>query len=319
LSKAVEFDPGIVGRMVWGSLYKPNTKDFDGNPMTIKKGVDAGKPTQRFEFGLAVPKTQAHFANEPGWGQLIWSTAHAAFPGLPALMEPLGSDAFSWKITDGDATAIPKKSKSKVRPCDREGYAGHWVLKFSSSFPPKVYSALNLDNIVPLDGVDAIVPGYVIQVVGSVAGNTGNSPGIYLNHAGIALRGYQPEIRTAGVDVTKFGGGALPAGTSTLPVGAPAGAIPAAPAPSAAPAAPMPAAPAPAAPAPSAAAPAPVPVMPAPSFAGAPVAPAAPPPPNAAAAAPPPASRPPHKGVPYESYVKAGWTIDQLRADGYAG
>ena len=117
-----------VGRIVWGDLYVPNTKDFDGNQMTIKSGPDAGKPTQLYQFGLAVTKTQAHFANEPGWGQLAWAVAHAAFPGgdKSVAMSP----DFSWKIEDGDSKTIGVKSKSKVRPCDREGYKGCWIIRF---------------------------------------------------------------------------------------------------------------------------------------------------------------------------------------------
>lgn len=305
-TKAVEFT-SPVGRIVWGSLYEPNTKDFDGNPLTIKKGPDAGKPTQRYEFGLAVPKTQAHFANEPGWGQLVWATAHAAFPNGEASRAD-----FSWKITDGDSAVIPPKSKSKVKPCDREGFKGHWVLKYSSSFAPKIYDARDINNPVLLEGKDAIVPGYAVQVISSVAGNTGNSPGIYLNHAAVGLRAYLPEIRTGGVDVTGKFGGALPPGASTVPAaGFSAPSAPAAaPAPSAGLPPPLAAAPAPAAAAPTA-------VVPAPSLVGIPTASAAPLPPPAAP--PAPVSRPPHKGIPFDSYVAAGWSIEQLRADGYAG
>lgn len=309
-NKAAEFDPGIIGRMVWGSLYTPNTKDFDGKPRTVKSGPDAGKPTQRYEFGLAVPKTKPHWAHEPGWGQLIWTTAHAAFPGGD--QSPAMRPDFSWKITDGDGAVVSLKSKSKIPPNQREGYPGHWVLTFSSAFAPEIYDARDLGNIVKLEGKDAIVPGYVIQVVGSVAGNTGQSPGVYLNHRGVALRAYLPEIHTGGVDTSKFGGTVSIPGASTLPQGnaaLPGPAAPqtaAAPPPAASPAAmPQPAAP------PAAA----VPVTPAPSLVGIP---GAPPPPGAVPAAPP-ASRPPHKGLPFDQWVAAGWTLEQMRADGYAG
>jgi hypothetical protein len=315
-SKAVEFTTP-PGQLVWGSLYEPRGTDFDGNPLLYKKGVDAGKPYVMYDFGVAIPKTQAHFANEPGWGQLAWATAHAAFPGGDK--SPAMSTEFSWKITDGDSTKIPAKSKSKVAPCDREGHKGCWILKFSSQFAPKIYDARDVNSPVLLEGKDAIVPGYVVQVVGTMAGNTGNSPGIYLNHAAVGLRAYLPEIRTGGVDVTGKFGGALPAGASTVPA---AGfAPPVVPAPAAAPApawTPPPAGLAlPPHPAPAAA---PTAVVPAPGIVGIPTAPAAPPAPSAAPAAPaPPAVRPPHKGIPIDSYFAAKWTIEQLRADGYTG
>ena len=310
--KPVEFT-SPVGRIVWGSLYEPNTKDFDGKPMVVKSGPDAGKPTQRFEFGVAFPKTQAHFGNEPGWGQLLWNTAHAAFPGNATLQEPLDRGAFSWKITDGDSTAIPPKAKIKVRPCDREGYPGHWVVKFSSSYPPKIYDARDVNAPVLLEGKDAIVPGYAVQVIGSVVGNSGASPGIYINHAAVGLRAYMPEIRTSSIDVTGKFGGALPVGATTVPAaGFAAPAVPGAPpAASAVPAAPAytPAAP-PAGP---------TAVVPAPAIMGIPAAPAVPAPPGAPAAPAAPVSRPPHKGIPIGSYFAAGWSEAQLRADGYAG
>jgi hypothetical protein len=296
-----------VGRIVWGDLYVPNTKDFDGNPMTIKSGPDAGKPTQLYQFGLAIPKTQAHFANEPGWGQLAWAVAHAAFPGGDKSVAT--SRDFSWKIDDGDSTVISTKSKSKVRPCDREGYKGCWILRLSSSFAPKIYDARDPANPVPLHEVGAVVPGYYVQVVGTMAGNTGKSPGIYINHGAVGLRAYGAEIKSAGIDVSGKFGGAVPAGASTVPTASTA-------IPSPTPAAPAPAYVPPAAPAPAPAA-APTAVVPAPGVVGIPTAPAAPAAP--AAAPPPPVSRPPHKGIPVDSYIAAGWTIEQLRADGYVG
>lgn len=306
-TKAVEFTTP-PGQMVWGSLYEPRETDFDGNPLLYKKGVDTGKPYVMYDFGVAIPKTQAHFANEPGWGQLAWATAHAAFPGGDQSAAMRGD--FSWKITDGDSTVIPPKSKSKIAPVNREGHKGCWILKFSSQFAPKIYDSRDVNNPVILEGNNAIVPGYVVQVIGTMAGNTGNSPGIYLNHAAVGLRAYLPEIRTAGVDVTGKFGGALPPGATTMPAAA---TLPPQPAPMAAlppAAAPLPAA----APRPAAA---PTAVVPAPGIVGIPT--AAPPPAMAPAAPRPPVSRPPHKGIPIDSYFVQGWTIEQLRADGYAG
>lgn len=298
-----------AGRFVFGDLYEPETEDFDGNPLVIKNGVDKGKATQLFVIGLAIPKTQAHWGNEPGWGQAIWAAGHAAFPGGEA-QQP----TFSWKIYDGDATAIPPKSKSKVRPCDREGWKGCWVLRLQSAFAPAIYNALtNPENPVPMNDVNAVRPGYVIQVVGTVKGNTGSSPGVYLNHSAVGLRAYLPEIITRGVDVKGKFGGAVPAGASTMPA---ASTLPA-PAPNAAPAPSTALPPVPAAPPPAAA---PTAVVPAPAIMGIPTAPAAPIAPSAPAAAPPPpTTRPPHKGIPINAYFAQKWTIEQLRADGYTG
>ena len=304
MSNAVELTTP-PGRFVFGDLYDPETEDFDGNPLVIKSGADKGKATQLFVIGLALPKTQAHWGNEPGWGQAIWAAGHAAFPGGEASRAD-----FSWKISDGDATTIPPKSKSKIRPCDREGWKGCWVLRLQSSFAPAIYNALaNPENPTPMNDKDAVRPGYVIQVVGTVKGNSGASPGVYLNHNAVGLRAYLPEIITRGVDVKGKFGGAVPAGASVMPAAAtmPATPAPASPAPPAA--APPPAAPAVAAP--------PTAVVPAPAVVGIPAAPL--PPAARPAAPPPPAARPAHKGLPVDSYIAAGWTIDQLRADGYGG
>lgn len=294
------------GRFVFGDLYDPEKEDFDGNPLVIKNGVDKGKETQLFVIGLAIPKTQAHWANEPVWGQAVWATGHAAFPGGEA-----SGATFSWKIYDGDSQVIPPKSKSKIKPCDREGWKGCWVLRLQSAFAPAIYNALtNPENPVPMNDKDAVRPGHVIQVVGTVKGNTGSSPGVYLNHIAVGLRAYLPEIVTRGVDVKGKFGGAVPAGASTMPAAATLPA--AAPAPSAPAPAPAPAAPAPAA--------APTAVVPAPALVGIPTAPAAPAAPAAAPPAPAaPVSRPPHKGIPFDSYIAQGWTIEQMRADGYVG
>ena len=314
-------------RFVFGDLYEPETEDFDGNPLVIKNGVDKGKPTQLFVIGVAIPKTQAHWGNEPGWGQAIWQAGFAAFPGTyepGPNQSPAARPDFSWKIYDGDSQVIPPKSKSKIRPCDREGWKGCWVLRFQSSFAPAIWNALtNPENPTPLNEVNAVRPGHVIQIVGTVKGNTGSSPGVYLNHSAVGLRAYLPEIITRGVDVKGKFGGAVPVGASTMPAAAaiPAGTPPTVPAPAvAAPPFQAPyvasaAAPAPAAP--------PTAVVAAPAVMGIPTAaavPSAPPAPAAAPAAPPPpATRPPHKGFPLESYLAQGWTIEQLRADGYTG
>lgn len=306
---AVELTPP-PGRFVFGDLYDPETENFDGEPLVIKNGADKGKPTQLFVIGLAIAKTQVHWGNEPGWGQAIWAAGHAAFPGGEA-----SRGDFSWKIYDGDSTVIPPKSKSTVRPCDREGWKGCWVLRLQSAFAPAIYNAItNKENPPPMNEVNAVIPGYVIQVIGTVKGNTGKSPGVYLNHNAVGLLGYMAPIITRGVDVKGKFGGALPAGASTMPTAAaiPAAASPAAPAPAAAVAAPPPVPAAAAAP-PVAAAP-PTAVVPAPGLVGIPA--AAPPPPAAPA---PAAARPAHKGIPIEGYFAQGWTIEQLRADGYTG
>lgn len=312
-----------TGRLVWGSLYKPRTTDYDGNPLTIKNGPDAGKPTQRYEFGLAVAKTPAdaqHWAYSE-LGKKIWAVGHAAFPGGQAQRPD-----FAWKVVDGDSTVPNKKGN---RPCDKEGFPGHWVFTFSSSFAPRIYNANGTQQILE-EG--AVKIGWFVQVFGSVAGNTGATPGVYLNHGMVALQGYGPEI-AQGPDPTQagFGGGPAPAGMSATPVGAiPTNGTPAAPGAPAAPAAPVatlppaptlpaiPGAPAaPVAPAVTAVAPHPAIMQPPVAPPAAPAAPAALPTPPAPPAAVGPQMTAKAAGQTYAAFIAAGWTDAQLRAEGY--
>lgn len=332
-----------IGRFLWGSMHEPQTKDADGNPLVIKSGPDAGKPTQRYAFGLGIKKSpgQQHWAQKPAdwdtnpelgpklgeWlGAAIWIVGHGAFPNGQAQRPD-----FSWKVTDGDSTVPNKKG---VKPCDREGYPGHWVFAFSSTYAPR---CVNGTGTAPQEA-KAIKPGHFIQVMGTVDGNESTqNPGVYVNHTYVAHSGFGKEIIT-GPDPSQvgFGGNLRPEGMSDVPVGGVAGApavpgVPslpgAAPAPVATPA-PLPAAPLPtAAPAPTPAsapaaaptpAPAPVAVMPHPGIlnGGA----GAPPPPAVPAPAPAPVRQMTAKagGLTYEQFMATpGWTDELLRAQGY--
>lgn len=258
-----------VGRFVGGSVTKPQTTDAEGRPLVYKTGADAGKPRTSYFIAIAVPKgAETHWAQTP-WGADIWNTGHQDFPQGQA-----DHPAFAWKVEDGDST-LPNKSNKKN--CDREGYAGCWILKFSSSFPSHTYNSDGSAKIEP----DSIKPGYFIQINGDVAGNGSmQQPGVYLNHKMIALAAYGPEI-VYGPDATEAGFGAspLPAGAmATPPAGfAPPQAPAATPAPAKAPIAPPP--------------------PPAPAFLQ------VPPP-----AAPAHVMLPPANGATYEQMIAAGWT-----------
>lgn len=291
------------GRLVQGDLYTPQTKDQQGNPLVVKTGANAGKPTQKFFFAVAIPKApgETHWANT-AWGQQIWAAGHTAWPQGQAQ-----SAAFAWKIEDGDS-AIPNKVGRKN--CDREGFPGNWIVNFSSSFAPKIYTANGEQAILE---VGAVKLGYYVEVFGTVTSNeNASNPGMYVNHSMVALRGYGAEIRT-GPDpkAAGFGRSALPVGASAAPVGA--ASFPAAAA------APAPAAPPPPAAAPATvAAPAPTAVAPAPSFIAPPApggVPAAPPPPAAAPVGPQMTAK--AAGQSYAAFIANGWTDANLRAHGY--
>lgn len=325
-----------VGRIVMGSLYDPSTTDAEGKPLVVKTGPNAGQPRVNYFFALAIPKgAEPHWAHTP-WGQQIWNVGNIAHPNAAQ------SPAFAWKIEDGDSMIPNKKGR---KPCENEGWRGHWILKFSGGFAPKVYQQEGAGYVQVMQK-DFCKPGYFVEVAFSVEGNGSTSqPGVYLNHSMVCFRAYGQEI-TFGPDVASAGFGAapLPAGASMTP---PAGAIPMPQAPAAAPALPgapvgyapppvpgaaptmplppgLPVAPAPLpqggsvpmpyAPVPGA--PAPIPVTPNPGFVQVP-------PPAPAPMAPPPAPSIPVRqmtaaaqGIPYESYVAQGWSDAQLVQNG---
>jgi hypothetical protein len=270
-----------VGRIVQGSLYDKQTKDFDGNLLVVKTGLNAGQPRISYFFALAIPKgTETHWALTE-WGKQIWAVGHAAFP-----VAAQRSD-FAWKIDDGDSTIPNKRNR---RPCDQEGFRGCWVLKLSQGFQVK---CCNADGSVLITEPGAIKCGYYVQVNLNVASNDNqNNPGVYLNPAIASLQGYGPEI-VVSIDpaAAGFGKAVLPPGASATPVGefTPPATV-----------APQPAA---TAPPPAAAVPAvPHPAMMTASAPGGSMTTAAPPPPTAAKTMTAKAS------APYDAYIKQGWT-----------
>ena len=317
-----------VGRIVMGSLYDPSTTDAEGKPLVVKTGPNAGQPRVNYFFALAIPKgAEPHWAHTP-WGQQIWNVGNQAFPNAAQ------SPAFAWKIEDGDSQIPNKKGR---KPVENEGWRGHWVLKFSGGFAPKVYQQEGAGYVQVMQK-DFCKPGYFVEVAFSVDGNGSQSqPGVYINHSMACFRAYGPEI-SFGPDVASagFGQSALPAGASMTP---PAGAIPMPQAPAGVPQMPgvpgAPLVPANAAYAPPAgvpqvpgapvgsyattaypSSPAPIPVTPNPGFVQVP-------PPAPAPMAPPPAPAAPVRqmtaaaqGVTYEAYVAAGWSDAQLVQNG---
>lgn len=251
-----------AGRMIGGNLDKlfPRT-EANGKPKIDRDG----KPEMQCSIGVAIPKTHPQERwMDTQWGQVIYQTGAQAHPQLVA------SPAFSWKITDGDSQLPNKKGK---RPCDQVGHAGHWVIWFSQGWLPK---RCNSDGSVELPE-GSIVPGYYIQVFGSVAGNKlvpNGTPGVYLNPIAVALVGEGDKI-ASDVDTTVIGfGAALPAGARQVTAAVPAFQAPAAP------------------------------VAPAPAF----MAPPAPAAKQMTAKA---------GGASYESFVANGWTDEAMRKEGY--
>lgn len=200
-----------VGRIVMGNLYKGNDKDVDGKPRVVKSGPNAGQPTIQFFFALAIPKNpgETHWA-QTTWGKQIFAVGSQAFPNAAQ------SPAFAWKIEDGDSTIPNKKGR---KPIETEGFAGNWILKFSSGFAPKIYRVEG-SGYVPETTPDYVKPGYFVEVNFTVDGNgSQQQPGVYVNPNIVMFRGYGPEI-VSGPDVSAcgFGQAPLPPGASVVPL-----------------------------------------------------------------------------------------------------
>lgn len=306
------------GRLIMGSCYKGSDKDSKGQPRVVKSGPNKGQPSTQYFLGVAIPKRGEQHWSQTDWGQKILAVGAAAFPGF------YQNPAFAWKVDDGDST-VPNKSNK--RPCDSEGAPGHWIVKFSSQFAPKVYQQPSPGTFVEVSTPDAVKTGYWVQVSGNVAGNRSTeSPGVFVNHGMVLFTRVDAEIKSGPDAATAFAGAtvsqALP-GAAAVPF---AGAAPAMPGLPAAPALPVAAA-APALPV----AAAPVAVMPHAGFLGgapglpAPGQPAAMPMAPAMQAAPMPPAVPATpaltpagaaSGFTYAQYRASGWTDDQLRANG---
>lgn len=313
----IPFNTG-VGRFIGGSCYEGQTVNEKGEQLIYGSGAKKGQPRTDYSVGIAVRKTQQHWANEP-WGAAIWKEGHEAWPNGQAQRPD-----FAWKIVDGDSTIPNKKG---VKPCDRNGYPGHWILWFTGTDAPNV--AVAISGPAQWNNQPGVcMPGDYIEISGSVVSNESDqTAGVYLNYAAVCLRGYHPDgrISAAKIDLATagFGQSALPAGAVMQPAGG--NALPAAAPPvpgaslSTAGASPVPVPSAPVASAP----PAPVGVAPNPAILGAPppvAVPSAPVPLPVVQTPPAPVAAAPRmlkNGGVYDDWIKAGWTDETLRNAGH--
>lgn len=206
---AKEFILFPVGRLVQGSLYKPNTTDAENRPLTYKSGPNLGKPRVDYYLAVAIRKNGESHWSQTEWGAKIYNVAVSSWPNGQH-----NSPNFAWKILDGDSTIPNSKGR---KPCENEGFAGHWILKFSGAFAPSIYSAKGTEQITEPDFVNL---GDYIQMYGSVDSNDSNQqPGVYLNHSKVAFAGYGERIEM-GIDAKDigFGQSPLPLGASTVPL-----------------------------------------------------------------------------------------------------
>ena len=208
-----------VGRIVSGNPAKKEVKtDFHSRKPII--GED-GQPIYQWRCSIAFPKEEF---NNSVW-PLLQQEAATLYPnGTPP--------EFSWKVIDGDSPACPKGSNVPYNT--REGYPGHWVVKFSTqAFAPGVYKYENgayrqmTENEVHCG--DYVVPNVTIKA------HNNNDGGLYFNpnmfkHVGygqiiVSASGGNPEEAFGNTDhPLPQGASATPVVPAAAPTGVPAAA-----------------------------------------------------------------------------------------------
>lgn len=210
-----------VGRLLQGDCFTGQTADKNGVPYTIKTGANKGQPTTKFYQTVAFDK------NDPTFVEKIYPVLiNEARVGYPQWFNAQGqctNPKMALKYMDGDGVdtnGVPHNTK--------EGFAGHWVVRFGSMYPPRCFATGRYDPSMQLSA-GAIKRGDYVRVSALVKPNTGAEiPGVYISASMVELVGVGAAI-TSGPDAgTVFGAapvGQLPPGVSMTPQ-APPGAMP---------------------------------------------------------------------------------------------
>ena len=202
-----------VGRIVQGDVWKPNTTDFAGQPLTIRSGPNQGQARVNYFLALAIRK------DNPELPALIATITLAAQQGFPTLFDTAGNltaPKFAWKMVDGDGTVADEKGR---KPCDREGYPGHIIFKFSTGIQPKRVATGGDPEIIDPTQIKC---GDYVRIAGSVVGNSSpqpNNAGVFLNWNMVEFQAVGEAILTGPDPKEVFGGTApaLPPGVNVTP------------------------------------------------------------------------------------------------------
>lgn len=200
-----------IGRLVGGHpmVANPVIDDRTGTPKLQADGVT---PRTEVYFGLALPKDgEAHW-NQTEWGAKIYQQAVADWPAGEH-----AAPAFAWKIVDGDSQVPNKRGR---KPCDREGYPGHWVLSLATGLPVKCYHSGKYDPTQQIQNKNEIKPGDYCRALVVCRGNApSQSPGVYLNPSLFELSRAGTEIilDNGPSAAEAFGGGAATTPASNPP------------------------------------------------------------------------------------------------------
>lgn len=210
-----------VGRLVQGSCFVGNKTDNKGQPYIIKTGPNAGQPTEKFYFGVAYPKLLANGQPNEEFNTFFKNVIEVARAGYPQFfngpIDPFTGKPgcthprMTFKIMDGDGV-----DANGAQNNTKEGFAGHWVVKFGGSFAPKCFELGKFAPEQRIQDASRIKTGYYVAVSGTCEANIGSDvPGVYMNGNLVCLIGAGAEI-VGGPDANAaFAGvnvGALPPG-----------------------------------------------------------------------------------------------------------
>jgi len=202
------------GRIVGGHPMKKNpvTKTNEAGVVVPVMQADGVTPATESYVGFAILKGQETDWKQTPWGQLIVSAAQAGWP-----KGEFNAATFAWKVIDGDSQIPNKKGK---KPCEREGYPGHWIINGSTRLNVKCFHVGQYDPMQQIQDVNEINPGdYGRLVVQAKANNPSKSPGVYLNPTLFELTRKGPYIDLSGGPsaAEMFGGSQSAANQQTLP------------------------------------------------------------------------------------------------------
>lgn len=182
--QGVDYEVTGVGRIVQGDLDTLSNLDFQtGKPRLNADGTE--KKPENF-YAIAFPKMINGQPN-PDWARVQNYLTNIARRDWPTFF-PNGATQcvnpnFHFKITDGDGY-----DKSGVHNATKEGFAGHWVLRFSSQFLPKRFyqGQTRADQEITQPGV--IKRGDWVRVLFTAAGNgSTQSPGLFVRGSAVEL------------------------------------------------------------------------------------------------------------------------------------
>ena len=174
-----------VGRLVGGHpMVSHIVKD---NKTNLPRQHADGSPMVEFYCAIAIAKAGEQHWNQTDWGAVVYNAGVADWPNGEA-----GAATFAWKIEDGDSTVPNTKGR---KPCEREGWPGHWIIHAKTQFSFPCYNHGVYDPLKQIGQKEMIKGGDYVRAVINVKGNgPSQSPGVYMNptmfelyRAGVAI------------------------------------------------------------------------------------------------------------------------------------